>query len=158
MDILSRIYVRGWSNLAYDIASWHFKGHPRSMTLADPIHTYSGYFGAFCCCFFGVETEHVIFSHRYVNSASLHCPMSFRPIDTVCSQAILPMKVTLFSSGILCVTDITSIKCKEYSFCSELNENTLGKYLCHYDLCFLRYSDVKLKNCRFRKNLSFGLS
>ena len=61
------------------------------------------------------------FSHRHVYSASLHHPMSIMAIDPVCPQAILPMRVTLFPSGMLCVTNIPSINDKDTSFCSELN-------------------------------------
>ena len=61
------------------------------------------------------------FSHRHVYSASLHYPMSIMAIDPVCPQAILPTRVTLFLSGILCVTNIPSINGNDTLFCSELN-------------------------------------
>ena len=36
-------------------------------------------------------------------------------------------------------------------------QNWMGKVLCLYDLEVLRYPHVKLKNCRFCKNLTFAL-
>ena len=60
--------------------------------------------------------------------------MSVRAIDTVCPQAILPMRVTLFSSEMLFGTNIPSINCNDTSFCSGLNGNTLVKVLYRYDL------------------------
>ena len=53
------------------------------------------------------------FSHKHVYSASLHYPMSTRAIDPVRPQAILPMRVTLFPSGIPSVTNIPSINCND---------------------------------------------
>ena len=47
--------------------------------------------------------------------------MSIMTIDLVCPQAILPMKVTLVPSGILCVPSIPAIYMKDTLFCSELN-------------------------------------
>ena len=64
------------------------------------------------------------FLHRHVYSASLHYPMSIRAIDPGHPQAILPMRVTLFPSGMLCVTNIPSINGNDILFCSELK----GKY------------------------------
>ena len=59
-------------------------------------------------------------SHRHISSASL------RTIDLVYPQAILPMRVTLFPSGALCVTNIPPITC-ENTFCSELNGKRAGE-------------------------------
>ena len=42
------------------------------------------------------------FSHRHVNSVSLHYPISIVAIDPVCPQAILPLRSTLYPSGTLC--------------------------------------------------------
>ena len=67
------------------------------------------------------------FSHRHVYTDSLHYPMSVRAIDLVCPQAILPMRVTLFPSGMLCVTNIPSINCNDTSFSSELNREHAGE-------------------------------
>ena len=60
------------------------------------------------------------FSHIYVYSASLDYPMSIRAIGSVCSQAIFPMRRTLFPSGVLCVTNVPSIN-GDALFCLELN-------------------------------------
>ena len=78
------------------------------------------------------------FSRRHVYSASLHYPMSIRAIDQVCPQAILPMRVTLFLSGMLCVTNIPTINGNDTLLYIELNKkNTLVNVLCRYDLYFL---------------------
>ena len=69
------------------------------------------------------------FSHRHVYSASLHNPMSIMAIDPVCPQAILPMRVTLFHSGMLRVTNISSINGNDTLFCSELNGEHAGESL-----------------------------
>ena len=42
METLCVIKVRTWPYLTFDIASWCFGGHPRSLTLNDPVHTNSG--------------------------------------------------------------------------------------------------------------------
>ena len=47
--------------------------------------------------------------------------MSNSAIDPVCPQAVLPMRVTLFPSGMLCVISISSINCNDTLFCLELN-------------------------------------
>ena len=65
------------------------------------------------------------FSHRHVNSASLHYPMSIMAIDPVCLQAILPMM--LFPSSMLCVTNIIYINGNDTLFCSELNGEHAGE-------------------------------
>ena len=61
------------------------------------------------------------FSHRHIYSASLHYSTSISAIDPVCPQAILPMRVTLFPSGMLCVTNISSINDNDTLFRSELS-------------------------------------
>ena len=103
------------------------------MALADTIHTYSGYFGGLG--FLEVmrpNTWLIYHIDMFINmfySASLeplHYPISVRAIDPVCPQAVLPMRVTLFPSGKLCVTNIPSINCKDTSFCSELNGEHAG--------------------------------
>ena len=110
---------------------WHciltFQRSSEALILADLIHAYSGWFGDF-----GVswrpETENVAyFSHRHAYCTSLHYPMSIRAIDTVCHQAILPMRVTLFPSGMRCVTNIPSINGNDTLFCSELNVEHAGE-------------------------------
>ena len=68
-----------------------------------------------------------IFLHRHVYSASLHYPMSIMDIDPVRSQTILPMRVTLFPSGMLCVTNTPSINGNATLFCSELNGKHAGE-------------------------------
>ena len=67
------------------------------------------------------------FSHRHVYSASLHYPISIMAIDPVCPQAILPMRVTLFPSGMLRVTNIPSINGNDTLFRSELNGERAGE-------------------------------
>ena len=70
------------------------------------------------------ERKNFFFQHLpngYVYRASLHYPMSIRAIDPVCPQAILPMRVTLFHSGTLCVTRIPSRNCDDKLYCLELN-------------------------------------
>ena len=42
MEILCMIYVSTRSHLTFDIPAWPFKGHPRSLNVTDPMHTYSG--------------------------------------------------------------------------------------------------------------------
>ena len=64
------------------------------------------------------------FSHIHVYSASLRYPMPIIVIDPDCSQAILPMRVTPFPSGMLYVTNIPSTNGNDTLFCSEVN----GKY------------------------------
>ena len=60
----------------------------------------------------GPQTEYVTkFSHRHVYSASLHNLMSISPIDQICLRVILRIRVTLFPSEMLSVTNIPSINC-----------------------------------------------
>ena len=77
-----------------------------------------------------------MFSHRHVYSASLHCPLSIKAIDPVCPQANSPKTATLFPSGMLCVTNISSINGNDISFCAELNKEHAGErfFLSRYDL------------------------
>ena len=49
------------------------------------------------------------------------------PIDSVYLQAILPMRVTLFPSGMLCITNTPSINGNNALFCSELNREHAGE-------------------------------
>ena len=67
------------------------------------------------------------FWHGNVYSTSLHYPMSIRAIDPVCPQVILPMRVTLFPSGTLCVTNIPSRNRADTLYCSELNGEHAGE-------------------------------
>ena len=60
-------------------------------------------------------------SHKHVYCTSLHYPMSIRAIDPVCPLAILLMRVTLFPSETIGVTNIASINCNDTLFYSELN-------------------------------------
>ena len=64
------------------------------------------------------------FLHGHVYSASLH-----RAIDPVCPQAILPTGVTLFPSGTLCATNITSRNLNDMWDCTELNGKHAGERL-----------------------------
>ena len=74
----------------------------------------------------GSETEYMAnFLHRHVYNAFLHYPIM--TINPACSLAILPMRVTLFPSGTLCVTNIPSIHGKDTLFCSELNGEHAGE-------------------------------
>ena len=74
-----------------------------------------------------------VFLHRHVffYRASLQYPMSVMVIDPVCPQAISPMRVALFPSGMSCVTNIPSISCNDTLFGSEFN----GK---HAYECFMQ--------------------
>ena len=67
------------------------------------------------------------FLHRHDYSASLHYPMTIMAIDPVCPQTILPLRVTLFPSGMLCVTNIPSINGNDTLFCLELSGEHAGK-------------------------------
>ena len=70
----------------------------------------------------GPETEYVAnFHKKHVYIASLHYPMSITAIGPVYPQAILPMMVTLFPSGMLRVTNIQSINGNDALLCSEVN-------------------------------------
>ena len=76
----------------------------------------------------GPETEYAAdVWHRRVFSAFLHYSMSIRAIDSVCPQASLPVRVTLFLSGMLCVTNIPSINCNDTLFCSEYKREHAGE-------------------------------
>ena len=67
------------------------------------------------------------FLHIHVYSASLHYPMPGMAIDPVCRQSILPIRVTLFPSGMLCVTNIPSINDNDTLYCSELHGEHAGE-------------------------------
>ena len=67
------------------------------------------------------------FSHRHIYRASLHYPMSIIAINPVWPQAILPMRVTQFLSGMPCVTNILTISNNDSLFCSELNGEHAGE-------------------------------
>ena len=67
------------------------------------------------------------FLHRHVYSASLHSAISIMAMDPVCPQAILPMRVMLFTSGMQCVTNIPFINSNDTLFCSEFNGKHAGE-------------------------------
>ena len=76
----------------------------------------------------GPETEYVAnFAHEHVYSASLLYPMSIIAIDPVCPPKVLPMRVTLFPSGMPCVTNIPSINGNATLFRSELSRKHAGE-------------------------------
>ena len=85
------------------------------------------------------------FSHRHVYSASLHYAMSILTFDPVYLQAILPMMVTLFPFGMLCVTDIPSINGNDTLFCSELSGGHDGECFRSLPLIISYNANVKLK-------------
>ena len=84
------------------------------------------------------------FSYKHVYIASLHYTMSISVIDPVCPQAILPLRVTMFLVGMLCVTNIPSMNGNDTFFCLELNGEHAGEVICRNDLQFVRYANVKL--------------
>ena len=89
----------------------------------------------------------VNFSHSHVHSASLHYPVSIMAIDPVYPQASLPMRVTLFPSGMLCATNIPSINGNDALFCSQLNgEHAGGNVRSLRLIVVFLYANVKLKN------------
>ena len=100
----------------------------------------------------GPETEYVAnCSHRHVYSAFLHYRMSIRPIEPVCTQAILPMTVTLFPSGVLSIT-IPSINGNTL-FCSEWNGEHAGETFMLLGLMGFEICSFKIeKNCRICDN------
>ena len=108
----------------------------------------------------GPETEYeAILSHRHVYNASLHYPMSISAINPVCPQAILPMRVMLFPSGVVCVTNIPSINDNDTIFFPELNFEHEGEgFMSLPIIVFYSYAHVELKKGRFRENLTFDLS
>ena len=67
------------------------------------------------------------FSHRHVYSASLHYLISIMATDPVCPQAILPIRATLFPSGMLCDTNIPCVHGNDTLFFSELNGEHAGE-------------------------------
>ena len=98
------------------------------------------------------------FSHGHVSSASLLYPISIRAIDLVCPQAILPMRVTLFPSGMLCVTNIPSRNYNDTLLYSELNKKHAGESFMSQRFIVLKHTNVNIKNYRFRENLTFDPS
>ena len=84
------------------------------------------------------------FSHRRVYSDSLHYPMSIMAIDPVCSQTILPIWVTLFPSGMICVTNILSINGNNTLFCSVLKGKHAGARFGRYSSYFFRFANANL--------------
>ena len=98
------------------------------------------------------------FSHRHVNSASLHYPMSIMVIDPVCPQAILPMGVTLFPFGMLCVTNIPSISGNDTLYCLELNGEHAGESFGSLRLIVFEICLCKFEKGRFCENLTFDHS
>ena len=79
-------------------------------------------------------------------------------MDPVYPQAILPMSVTLFPSVMPCVTNIPSINGNDTLFCLTLNGEHAGEGFMSLQIIVLRYTNVKLKNSRFRKKMTFDLS
>ena len=114
------------------MVSWPFKGHPRSLTLADLTHsTYLRIMANLSATVntvsWGTETEYVAnFSHGRVYSASLHYPVSISAIDPVCPQQIFLMRLTLFPSGTRYATNIPSIN---LIFFYKLQKNALSCWL-----------------------------
>ena len=100
----------------------------------------------------------VNFLHGHVYSASLHNPISIRAIDPVCPQATLPMMVTRYPSGTLCVTYISSRNCNDTLYCLDLNVGHAGGNRISLRSIVLKYDNVELKNCWFGENLTFDLS
>ena len=93
----------------------------------------------------------LIFPHKHVYSASLHYPMSISAIDPVCPQAILPMRVTLFPFGVLCVTNIPSMNGNDTFSCSELNGENAGE-----SFMSLRFIVFEVCQCQFEKVVDFA--
>ena len=67
------------------------------------------------------------FSERHPYSASLHYLMPIRAIDLICPQAILPVRMTLLPSGMLCVPNIPLINGSDTLFRSEMNGEHAGE-------------------------------
>ena len=90
--------------------------------------------------------------------ASLLFQMSIRVFRQACARAIFPVRVTLFPSGMLYITNILSIYQNNVSFCPESNVKHDGEGLVSKRLIVLIYGLAKLRNCRFPENLNFDLS
>ena len=84
--------------------------------------------------------------------------MSFRVIDPFCPQAILPMKVTLFSSEMLSVTNIPSINCNDTSFCLELNGGNAGQSFMSLQIILFEIFWCKVEKLSISEKLAFGHS
>ena len=113
-----------WPLTLHDDLPKVIRGHWPWLTPYIPIVANLAVFGVS----WGPETEYVAnFLHGHVYSASLHYPMSIGAIDLVCPQAILPMRVTLYPSGTLCVTYIPSRNCNDTLYCWELNGEHAGE-------------------------------
>ena len=105
----------------------HTHSHTHSQTDA-PSSNSKLDLSAFRFFFRWCETEYMAnFSHRRAFSGSLHYSMSIMAIDPVCPQTILSMRVTLFPSGMICITNIPSIKSNNTLFCSVLNGKQAGE-------------------------------
>ena len=85
-------------------------------------------------------------SNIHIYGASLQYPMSVRIIDPICPQTILSMRVMLFRSVILCVTNIPSINCNNTLFCSDLN----GKHASE-NLMSLLFIVIEINSRKFEK-------
>ena len=76
---------------------------------------------------FYCEPEYVAnFSHRHDYSDSLHYPMPIRVLAQFALRRFC-RGLTLFPSGMLCVTNIPSINCNDTYVCSELNGEHAGE-------------------------------
>ena len=85
-------------------------------------------------------------AHRHVYSASLHYPMPIWAIDPICPQDVLQVRVTLFTSGMLCVINIPSTNGNDTSFCSELNREHAGE-----SFMSLRFIVFEICSCKIEK-------
>ena len=140
--------------LTFDIASWRFGGHWPWMTPYMPIVASL----AALSVSWGPEMEYVAnFSHRHVYSVPWHYPTSISVIDPVCPQAILPMRVALFTSGMIHITNIWSRYRNNASLYSELNVEHVGEDFVSIPQIVFEIGLVNLKDCRFPENLTFDL-
>ena len=102
MEILYMIQVSKdhiWPLTLHLNLSKFFRGHWPWLTPYIPIMANLAILGVS----WGPDTEYVAkLLHRHAYSASLHYSTSIMAVDTVCPQAILPMRVTLFPSRMLC--------------------------------------------------------
>ena len=84
--------------------------------------------------------------------------MPIRAVDPVCPQVIGTMRATLFSSGMLCVTNIPSINGNNTLFYSELSGKHTGESFMLLSFIVFKICLCKLKNSRFCENLTFDIS
>ena len=89
------------------------------------------------------------FSHRRVYSSSLHYLMSISAIDPFCPLAILPMRVTLFPSVVLCVTSILSINGNDALYCSKLSGEHAGESFTSlrcivFEICYCKVEKLSI--------------